>query len=319
MGDEARARVALDDAMARPYGIPSREPNSGGEWLGDYGSPVRDLALSYALLQRHALAHARRENLLFDAADRLGGRQTLSTQERLALFLAARAAGGVVAAVSVGAAGKPWTALLKTGDKTEGLSARATETRTVDATALARGVTLRNTSALPLFVEIDAAGYPLKPPAPKADVITLKRDWFDAAGQPLAGRSVQVGDLLIVRLQARARQTVNDGLIVDRIPAGFEVENLNLSQGPKAGEFTVDGVNVGQAMADSRIKHREYRDDRFVAAARLDGQPLHLFYLLRAVSPGRFGVPAVFAEDMYRPELRAVGPAELPVSVGYRR
>ena len=316
MGDEARARVALDDAMARAYGIPGRQTaSSGGEWLGDYGSPVRDLALSYALLQRHAMTHARRENLLFDAADRLGGRQYLSTQERLALFLAARAASGA----SGEGAGQAWAAQIKTGEQTVALASRTTETRTIDAAALARGVTLSNKAALPLFVEIDAAGYPLEPPAPKADVITLKRDWFDATGQPLAGRTVQVGDLLIVRLQARAKQTLADGLVVDRIPAGFEVENLNLSQGPKAGEFSVGGINVGQAMSDARIKHREYRDDRFVAAARLDGQPLNLFYLLRAVSPGRFGVPATFAEDMYRPELRAVGPAELPVSVVDRR
>ena len=52
--------------------------------------------------------------------------------------------------------------------------------------------------------------------------------------------------------------------------------------------------------------HTEYRDDRFVAAARLGGQ-LDLFYLVRAVTPGRYVVPATFAEDMYRPEVRGIG------------
>ncbi len=311
MGDEARARVALEDAMARPYGIPAREPSAGPEWLGDYGSPVRDLALSYALLHRHALVHARRENLLADLAGRLAVRPYLSTQERLALFLAARAAAGAAGL----APGPAWTAQLKTGDQTLTLSSRTTELRHLDAAALARGVTLSNPSARPLFVEIDAAGYPLKAPAPKSDLIELKRDWFESDGRPVTGRSFEVGKLLIVRLQVRARQTIADGLIVDRIPAGFEVENFNLSQGPKAEEFSVGGVKVGAAMADTRIKHREYRDDRYVAAARFDTQWLSVFYLLRAVSPGRFTVPAPFAEDMYRPELRAVGPAELPVSV----
>ncbi|HJW53880.1 MAG TPA: hypothetical protein VJ577_01270, partial [Burkholderiaceae bacterium] len=102
---------------------------------------------------------------------------------------------------------------------------------------------------------------------------------------------------------------------VDHIPAGLEVENLNLSQGPQAGEFTIDGVNLASAMSDERIKHKEYRDDRFVAAARLDGHATNLFYMLRVVTPGRFHVPGTFAEDMYRPELRAYGPASEPVSV----
>ncbi|HNH46350.1 MAG TPA: hypothetical protein PKY30_04905, partial [Myxococcota bacterium] len=58
---------------------------------------------------------------------------------------------------------------------------------------------------------------------------------------------------------------------------------------------------------DARIKHREFRDDRYVAAAELSGDWVTVYYLLRVVSPGRFTVPAPFAEDMYRPELRGVG------------
>jgi hypothetical protein len=103
--------------------------------------------------------------------------------------------------------------------------------------------------------------------------------------------------------------------VVDRIPAGFEIENLNLSQGPQAGEFAVEGSNLAQTMANERIVHTEYRDDRFVAAAQLDGNRLELFYLVRAVTPGRYGVPGTFAEDMYRPEVRGVGKAEGEVVV----
>ncbi len=127
------------------------------------------------------------------------------------------------------------------------------------------------------------------------------------------------GDMLVVRLRVQARQRINDGLIVDRIPAGFEVENLNLSQGPQGGEFSVEGTNIAEANADPRIVHTEYRDDRFVAAARLSGQKLELFYLVRAVTPGRYVVPAPFAEDMYRPELRGIGKAEPDVTVVDKR
>ncbi|WP_373715699.1 MULTISPECIES: hypothetical protein [Bacteria] len=35
-----------------------------------------------------------------------------------------------------------------------------------------------------------------------------------------------------------------------------------------------------------------------------------MFYLVRVVTPGRYVVPATFAEDMYRPEIRGVGKPE---------
>jgi uncharacterized protein YfaS (alpha-2-macroglobulin family) len=106
---------------------------------------------------------------------------------------------------------------------------------------------------------------------------------------------------------------------VDRIPAGFEIENLNLSQGPQAGEFTVERINIAEANADPRIVHTEFRDDRFVAAAQLGGKTLDVFYLVRAVTPGRYVVPAPFAEDMYRPELRGIGSPEADITVVDKR
>jgi uncharacterized protein YfaS (alpha-2-macroglobulin family) len=300
MGDEPRAQAALDDAMKRAYGMRTNRAGAWGvEWLGDYGSAVRDYAMAYALLVRHAVAHPRRENLLFETADRLGSRPYLSTQERLGLFLAARAQGAQPAG--------EWTAQLKTGDDAQTLASRATEQRTLDAAAVAKGVTLTNRSNDALFLEVETAGFPTRPPALKSDVIDVKREWFHADGSPWRSEPLKVGDTLIVKLTARARQRVEDGMVVDRVPAGLEIENQNLSQGTRADQFVVGGVNAAQAMADPRIKHREFRDDRFVAAVRLETQPVSLFYFVRVVSPGRFGVPGVFAEDMYRPELRTVG------------
>jgi uncharacterized protein YfaS (alpha-2-macroglobulin family) len=264
--------------------------------------------MSYALLARHSVAHPRRENLVFDLARLLPVRPYLSTQERLALFLAARAAGG--------ADSSEWRAELRQGEAVQTLSSRSTEQRSLEARRLAQGVSLTNRHSEALFIEVEAEGYPQQVPTPKSDVIELRRQWFDLKGQPLAeGQPLRVGDMLIARVQVRAHQRIEDGLVVDRIPAGFEVENLNLSQGTQAQELTVGGVNVAQAMADARIKHREFRDDRYVAAARLDGNLLNVFYLLRVVSPGRYVVPAPFAEDMYRPELRGIGTAQPPVNI----
>lgn len=66
---------------------------------------------------------------------------------------------------------------------------------------------------------------------------------------------------------------------------------------------------------DNRVKHREYRDDRYVAALRLDSAPINLVYMVRVVTPGRYTVPGTFVEDMYRPELRIVGERGEPMDV----
>ncbi len=313
MGDEARAKVALDEAMQLPWGIQPQlaDPSYWGEWLGDYGSRVRDQALAYALMHRHQLAHPRRENLLIDLAQDFNKRQYFSTQERLALFLAARAAGG--------GSEQPWQASIQTGDKSEALNSKGTEQRSLSVAALKRGSNVTNQSDTPLFVELAVEGYPVKALAPKDDRISIERTWWNVKGDALpsaqATRQFKTGEMLIVRLRVNSKQRVKDSLIVDRIPAGMEIENLNLSQGVKASEFTVENVNVSQAMNDERIKHREYRDDRFVVAADLYGSKLDVYYVLRVVTPGKFVVPAPFVEDMYRPQVRGIGKGEADITV----
>lgn len=310
MGDEARARVAFDDAMKLGYGIqPARSDGYGwGEWLGDYGSEVRDTALAYALLHRHQVAHAQRENLLARLGERAGNRQYYSTQERLALFLAARAAGG--------SKEQPWRATLKRGETTQKLEGKATAQHSLGLAALRAGAELTNTGDEALFIEVTASGYPVKPPAPRTDAIHIERSWWTMDGKPAdLGGTLQTGDMLVVRLRVQAKQRIADGLIVDRIPAGLEIENLNISQGPQAEAFAIEGRNVGAAMEARHVKHVEYRDDRFVVASELDGSWREFFYLVRAVTPGRYVVPAPFVEDMYRPELRGIGAAQADLTV----
>ena len=48
----------------------------------------------------------------------------------------------------------------------------------------------------------------------------------------------------------------------------------------------------------------EARDDRFVASADLRGQ-FRYAYIARAVTPGRYTMPAAQVEDMYRPGVMA--------------
>jgi uncharacterized protein YfaS (alpha-2-macroglobulin family) len=92
-----------------------------------------------------------------------------------------------------------------------------------------------------------------------------------------------------------------DILVVDPVPAGYEIENPNISA---SGEV----INFGWLDVVRNANHTEARTDRFVAALnRRSDDPLQfsVAYSMRAVSPGMFVHPAATVEDMYRPELNA--------------
>jgi len=298
MGDEGRMKSALDAAMTRAYGLGRAGNSYYDDWLNDYGSGVRDYALAYALAMQYGLHDARAESLLDQVAARLGKRSYLSTQEQMALLLAARFASD----------GSPWHAALARGAAggEQSLTGAADQTLSVAAADLAT-LQVRNTGDQPLYAEFDIQGTTTQPPAPRSDVIRLQRHWYTQEGRPWNGGTLRTGHILVVRVEADARQLVPDALIVDRVPAGFEVENLNLSQGQDMQQdWTIGGRRVLEALADPNIKHREFRDDRYVAAVSLGKGKVDVFYLVRVVTPGRYHVPSVVAEDMYRPELRGV-------------
>lgn len=309
MGDEARAKAAFEAAVKKDYGFSVGERYYYYyEWLGDYGSAVRDYALAYSLMNQYKVDLPQRENLLFAVADRIGERHWYSTQEQLALFLAARLTGS-------DGAGSEWSAKLRTAEGEQAITSHGTEARSLEPALFARGTTLENTGQQPLFVAVETSGFPLKPPTPKTDVMELSRDWFDSDGQPLGNGPLEVGDMLIARVTVKSKQPINDALIIDHIPAGLEVDNQNLSQGTQTSEFKIGEVDIAEAMKRDRIVHTEYRDDRFVAAVKLPAGETQLYYLLRVVTPGKFSVPAPYAEDMYRPELRGIGATPAPITV----
>ena len=285
MGDDARGNTAIAEGIAKP--------RDAGPWWGDYGSPLRDAALSYALLQRHKITAAGSASLIALTAAELEKNTWTSTQEKLALFLVGRELGNRDQ-------GATWTAEVGSG-KPVSVSGPGSQSHPVTAAALAGGLTIRNTHGGKLFGELTIGGHPAKMPAARSDAIALVRTLHAGDGSPIGARPLKVGESVLVRVQVKPKVHIGNGLVVDHIPAGLEIENLNLVQGEAMGSVAIAGIDPAAAMADRRIQHVEFRDDRFVAAVRLQGE-INLFYRARVVTPGRFVVPPVYAEDMYRPD-----------------
>jgi uncharacterized protein YfaS (alpha-2-macroglobulin family) len=303
-GDQVRGDAAVKAALAKVDARPL--------WLGDFGTVLRDQALMLALQdenQRSAAGQADRLLALSrEIQARAGdGRYHLSTQEQIALARLGKrlALDGE----------KLFSGTLSVGGESTAIAPDRAMSRAFDIDALAAGVRFASQSDAPLFASVDVAGVPRTAPAADDSQVSVKRSWFNPDGTPWKPAPLREGQVLVAALRVEAKQAMPDALLVDLVPAGLEIENLNLTPPEQWAGISIEGIVLAERGSAADLAHEEYRDDRYVAALRLNaGQAAQLFYLVRAVTPGTYVVPPPQVEDMYRPELRGVGRA-LPASV----
>jgi len=299
-GDSKRGQAAIAAGFAKSS---ADRP----EYFGDYGTRLRDEALMIALLHERGLSKPEYDARVIDLGRTLdvrrgNGLMWLSTQEQVAL---ARLGKALMANQKKLVSGE-----LAVGDKVEAIDARKAFGRVFDMAQLAQGVRFSPQGEAPMFASLDVAGIPRQPPAPDNSVIGIERAWFGTDGKPWTPRPLKEGEALIVRLSVTSNSNMPDALITDLLPAGLEIENFNLGDAKQWADVVVGEVQISDRSRAADVKHEEFRDDRYVAALKLSrGSTAHVFYLVRAVTPGTYMVPPPLAEDMYRPDLRGVGRA----------
>ncbi|MBB1061837.1 alpha-2-macroglobulin family protein [Marilutibacter spongiae] len=299
-GDKARGGRAIAAGFARDR---AKRPR----YLGDYGSLVRDDALMIALLHEHDLARPEFDARSVDLARELDARRNrgwlwLSTQEQVAL---ARLGKALLADQSRELSGE-WTV----GDaRTKAALARFIG-RDFDHDALAAGIAFEPEGSTPLFANFEVVGVPRTAPAADDSVLKVVRRWYRTDGKPWTGGDLEEGEVLVAAVSITSDRSMPDALLTDLLPAGLEIENFNLGDAAQWADVVIDGINLGEREDAAQVRHEEFRDDRYVAAVKLDrGNTARLFYLVRAVTPGHYTVPPPMVEDMYRPELRGIGKA----------
>jgi uncharacterized protein YfaS (alpha-2-macroglobulin family) len=303
-GDEGRGNRAIGEAFAKVDARP--------RWLGDFGSQLRDQSLMLALMQENKrVAPASDDRLLALSRELLarGGERPLwlSTQEQIAI-----ARLGKALALD---GSRTFSGVLSVGNEASELQADRMFSRDFGYGDLAAGVRFVPQSDAAVFAGISVAGVPRTAPVPDDKAISVKRTWYNPDGTAWTPGPLREGQVLVAALSVETREAMPDALLVDLLPAGLEIENLNLTDPAQWADVSIEGITITDRGDASEILHEEYRDDRYVAALKLyEGQKAQLFYLVRAVTPGTYVVPPPQVEDMYRPELRGVGRA-VPATV----
>ncbi len=293
-GDRTQAFEAFDLAL-------KTRRDDKQVYCGDYGSNVRDLSAAYYYITTFFTDYTFRGVFLHDLADAIKDRQWLSTQERNSLVMAGAAKLTHPAGV--------WAADVTVGNQTGAHTGKGPGRVIFTKGTAAGGFTVKNTGKSNLYLDLVLTGYPNNLPAPQSHGVSISRQFLDTNAKPVDISKVISGDRMIVALKVESqKQKMPYALVVDMLPAGFELEDPNVSGSFRIDHIIVDGKTISQWHGDCHTDHTEYRDDRFISALDLGyNETCRIFYAVRVVSPGIFKVPPSLVEDMYRPYIRGVG------------
>jgi hypothetical protein len=124
--------------------------------------------------------------------------------------------------------------------------------------------------------------------------LKVRKRFFDRYGRPLTGNTFKQNDLVIVQvtLERTFSTDVDNIVITDMLPAGFEIEN------PR----TKDIPDMDWIKDDDSPTALDVRDDRINLFVDLHSMKQTYYYAVRAVSPGLYHMGPISADAMYNGE-----------------
>lgn len=289
VGEPGRGRLAfglarqhLDDANPADY----------------YGSRLRDRAALLALASeaggRDGVAA-----IVGSVRDRLVARiEDTTTQEQAWLVLAARAFGG-------------GAELEYSVDGEKQRTAKDPVVINPDRAAITRGLRVRNDGQQPVWMQVTARGVPREPLPASSEGLSVSRNYYTLEGETVDLGKLRQNQRVIVSIEGRnVGGGYHEVALLDLLPAGFEIEAVINDESAKSFPFL-------PKLTPTRVT--EGRDDRFFASFNLgtrlyrtwwdnelrNPNNYHVAYIVRAVTPGSFALPAVNVSDMYAPRIHA--------------
>jgi hypothetical protein len=284
-GDTTRAETAYNAALGPP------EARDKLLRLVDYGSNLRDNAALLAFAAGDKALQPRLTAVMDRITELFAHTSETSTQEKAWLLMAAEAAarisgGSMTVAVNGGA---------EETDKNPLYRRRALG-------ANAAPVSVANKGTSPIWRSVSITGVVKADLPAESKGYTVTREVFHPDGTPADLSKVKQTELLVVVVTARRDDATRPAqmLLVDLLPAGFEIVNSDATQ---SSDNNANGYPWLKNMTGSSY-FSEARDDRYIASMTLAPNVGNFAaaYVVRAVTPGEYKYPALDVEDMYDPE-----------------
>jgi len=287
-GDKARFKEILPASFSGEVSV----AQTGGSFYSD----IRDESIALNVLIDVDPGNAQIPVMSNHVVEKLKQRTWYSTQESAFSFLAmgklARAANKSTVTAAITANGKS-VGTLSNGSVQ--LTAKQLTGNTVDIVTKGDGN---------LYYWWQSEGISASGAYKEEDnYIKVRRKFFDRYGRVLSGNTFKQNDLMIVQLSLEKMYsgTVENIVLTDLLPAGFEIENPRTKELPGM-EWIKDASNP-TAM--------DVRDDRINLFVDLySGRQLY-YYAVRAVSPGVYKMGPASADAMYNGEYHSYNGAGL--------
>jgi uncharacterized protein YfaS (alpha-2-macroglobulin family) len=291
LGDNASYQSLIPPAFSG-----ERSVNAFG---GSFYSYIRDEALSLNALIETDPKNTQIPIMAKHLSEQLKGQKYLNTQERAFALLALGKLAKKVNATDIKAEVKSGGSTLATFTGEDVVLTKSVVNKTVNIQPSGNGS---------LYYFWQAEGLSATGQAKEEDsYLQVRKTFYNRFGQPVSGTSFRQNDLIVVKITLASTDgsAVENVVITDMLPAGFEIENPRISDLPEMSWAS------NAAVAD----HFDIRDDRINLFATAKAQPQTFYYVVRAVSKGIFKMGPVSADAMYNGEYHSLhGAGEIQVA-----
>jgi uncharacterized protein YfaS (alpha-2-macroglobulin family) len=190
-------------------------------------------------------------------------------------------------------------------------------------------------SPLRSYYLVNQSGFDRQPPTQAISKgLEITREFLTADGKSVS--KVKVGDEVTVHIRFRAldHATLEDAVLVDMLPGGFDLVIPSTPPGAQArlqssGEAAGEGQSEGEGEGGSEMEAEgegdqegctcqfllsrprgfpdfaDLREDRVVLYGSATDQVQEFSYRIKATNAGTFLVPAAYGEAMYHPQVKA--------------
>ncbi|MBK8847894.1 MAG: hypothetical protein IPO27_15740 [Bacteroidetes bacterium] len=124
--------------------------------------------------------------------------------------------------------------------------------------------------------------------------MAVRKTFYNRNGTVINPASLKQNDLIIVKISVvgTTRKNIENVVITDMLPAGFEIENPRLSS-------TAECAWIKTFYTP---QHTDIRDDRINLYTDVNNYPKEFYYMVRCVTKGAFRMGPVSADAMYNGE-----------------
>ncbi|MFI5129045.1 MAG: alpha-2-macroglobulin [Chitinophagales bacterium] len=278
-GDKKSFMAMLPSTFAGEESV----PQTGGSYYSD----VRDEAIALNALISVDPGNAQVPVMARHVGDKLKTRNWLSTQERAFAFLAlgklAKSSNNATATAEIKVDGK-------TIAKVDGGQWRG------DKNAL-KGTTIEITTrgSGPMYYYWNAEGISASGVYKEEDnYLKVRKRFYDRFGNSLSSNTFKQNELIIIgiTLERSFSTPIENVVITDLLPAGFEIENPRTKEIP--GMDWIKDASYATAL--------DVRDDRIHFFVDAYANKQTYYYAVRAVSPGQYKMGPISADAMYNGE-----------------